>query len=269
MRSVDTQSSDADAPQTEAVAVPEAPTTKGNGSRQRVWPGRRTIMSGLVGALLLAAGLAVLSLSYDTYRVRTTVMDPALGRGQLTLVNSTPDTVKRGDVVVFASSAWQNEPPGNHYVLRVAAVAGDVVTCCDDQGRVEVNGKAPALDTIFGESPGAARFTITVPAGRVFLLGDRRDIARDSRAHLSDQDGTVPVSAIDGRVVAVVLPLWTARQVHPARPMSANPLDPSVAYLYGGSAALAGALVLIITLIVVLSRALSRLRARSGDRGRW
>lgn len=253
----------------ESTAAPEESTTKRSGARPGARSWRRVIVAGLVGALLLAAGLAVLFASYDTYRVRTTVMDPAVSRGQLTLVDAAPDAVQRGDVVVFASAAWPGEPPGGHYVLRVAAVAGDTVSCCDSQGRVEVNGKASALDTISGGSPGATHFTVTVPAGRVFLLGDRRDIARDSRAHLTDQGGTVPVSAIEGRVVAVVLPPWHARRVYPAGPLSANPLDPSVAYLYGGSAALAGALVLIITVVVVLSRVLRRGRARSRDRARW
>jgi signal peptidase I len=85
---------------------------------------------------------------------------------------------------------------------------------------------------------------VTVPASRVFLLGDRRDIARDSRAHLAGGDATVPVSAIEGRVVAAIWPLGTAGVLAPARPLSANPLDPASVYLYAGASILVGVVLL-------------------------
>ena len=32
-------------------------------------------------------------------------------------------------------------PSGGHLVKRVVGVAGDIITCCDDQGRIMVNGE--------------------------------------------------------------------------------------------------------------------------------
>ncbi|MFF7095033.1 S26 family signal peptidase [Streptomyces rubradiris] len=58
-----------------------------------------------------------------------------------------------------------------------------------------------------------------MPEGRLFLLGDRRSDARDSRFFASDHGGTVPVDAVRGRVTdgrtgpappGMALPAWRA-----------------------------------------------------------
>jgi signal peptidase I len=43
-------------------------------------------------------------------------------------------------------------------------------------------------------------YNVTVPKGRLFLLGDNRANARDSRFFASDHDGTVAESAVRDRV---------------------------------------------------------------------
>ena len=94
-------------------------------------------------------------------------------------------------------------------VKRVVAVGGDTVSCCQ-QGRLRVNGKvieepylpagAPAEDSDFQ--------TVTVPEGRLFLLGDERHNSVDSTAHIADAAaGTVARGAVDARVDAVVWPM--------------------------------------------------------------
>jgi signal peptidase I len=91
----------------------------------------------------------------------------------------------------------------------VVAVGGDTVSCCQD-GRLKVNGKE--IDETYlpqGTPAEMSNFpTVTVPKGRLFLLGDERGNSVDSTAHLTDAaSGTVARSAVDARVDAVVWPM--------------------------------------------------------------
>jgi signal peptidase I len=134
---------------------------------------------------------------------------------------------QRGDVVVFADPGhWLGfvqeptgvrkllatiglYPTGGHLVKRVIGVEGDHIECCDEQGRVSVNG-VPLNESSYTlqDVPGANRdFSITVPEDRLWVMGDNRGNSEDSRFH---QDlpgkGTIPEAAVVGRVWAVVWP---------------------------------------------------------------
>ena len=85
--------------------------------------------------------------------------------------------VRRGDVVVFTDKTWGNAP----MVKRVVAVGGDTVACCTD-GKLTVNGKQidePYLPKGSRPSSRTSR-PMTVPKGRLFLLGDERSGSLDS-----------------------------------------------------------------------------------------
>ena len=137
--------------------------------------------------------------------------------------------VERGDVVVFADPGerWLGPtlaeptgvqrvlarvglyPTGGHLVKRVIGVGGDRVTCCDRKGRVRVNG-VPLDEGDYvptGAKPSERTFDVKVPDGRIWVMGDNRPDSEDSRYH---QDlpggGTVPESAVVGKVWAVVWP---------------------------------------------------------------
>lgn len=82
------------------------------------------------------------------------------------------------------------------------------MTCCTGTGadtRVSVNGKP--LHEPYLKSPEASRgfaeasYDVRVPGGRLFLLGDHHANARDSRAFLDDEGGTLPGSAVRGRAL--------------------------------------------------------------------
>ncbi|MDT0341141.1 signal peptidase I [Streptomyces litchfieldiae] len=93
-------------------------------------------------------------------------------------------------------------------IKRVIGVGGDTVACCDAEGRVTVNG-AP-LDEPYlypGNPPSQIEFEVTVPEGRIFVMGDHRSNSADSRYHLEDPgQGTVPVDSVVGRAVVIAWP---------------------------------------------------------------
>jgi signal peptidase I len=106
-------------------------------------------------------------------------------------------------------------PGQTDFIKRVIGVPGDHVACCNAQGLVTVNG-VPLHEQSYiypGETPGDApagysgRFSITVPPGRLWVMGDNRAVSDDSRLRQTDPGhGTVPESAVIGRAFMIVWP---------------------------------------------------------------
>ena len=152
-------------------------------------------------------------------------------------VNKIPfisQSINRGDVVVFRDpDNWLPEiadystnqyvakaksalvtvgilpnPAKQYLVKRVIGVAGDQIVCCSKDGKLTINGVEVTEPYIFaGNKPSETTFNVTVPEGKLWLMGDHRGASSDSRYHQDDiNKGFVPVSKVTGRVVAVIWP---------------------------------------------------------------
>lgn len=103
-------------------------------------------------------------------------MEPTIKTGDVVLVNAmsyqADSTVRRGDVVVFRYK-------GNDLIKRVVATSGDTVDIAN--GEVLVNGEAAQQYYIKDDVLTDGETHLTVPSGKVFVLGDNRSNSKDSR----------------------------------------------------------------------------------------
>lgn len=142
--------------------------------------------------------------------------------------------IKRGEVVVFHDPAkWLGDPPPStasapirvlqsgleavgilpdpakqYLIKRVVGVGGDTVICCDKAGHLTINGTSVTEPYIFaGNAPSDSKFSVTVPKGFIWVMGDHRGASADSRFHTDDiHKGMVPLGDVVGRAEFVVWP---------------------------------------------------------------
>jgi signal peptidase I len=101
-------------------------------------------------------------------------------------------------------------PSEDDFVKRVIATAGQTVECCDEQGRVVVDGEPLDEPYIYENTPLESRAfsPVTVPEGRLWVMGDHRSASADSRSHVGDEySGTIAVSDVIGKAAVIVWPL--------------------------------------------------------------
>lgn len=157
------------------------------------------IVAAVVVAVVILARLALGQVSY----VADDAMEPTLSSGDRVLVTPWGGSSAGDLVLVRAPEAWR--VPADVAVARLIATGGQRVACCDDAGRITVDG-APLIEDYVAGPTDQVAFDVTVPEGRVFVLADRREAARDSRALLDAQAGTLAADDVLGRVVWLVWP---------------------------------------------------------------
>ena len=82
--------------------------------------------------------------------------------------------------------------------------------CCDAEGRVTVDGEPLDEPYIFENTPIESRAfgPVTVPEGRLWVMGDHRSASADSKVHMGDQySGTIGVDDVIGKAAMIVWPV--------------------------------------------------------------
>jgi signal peptidase I len=187
-------------------------------------------------ALAIIVSLFIKSFLVQFFFIPSGSMENTLQVNDRVAVNRIPflhDNIERGDVIVFRDPAgWLADPdessgnrvigaikdglvlvgivpnPAKQYLVkRVIGVAGDQVIAKDKV--LTINGEKTQEPYIFaGNTPSDTDFNVTVPAGKVWVMGDHRGASGDSRVHQDDiNNGMVPVEKITGQAFAVIWPL--------------------------------------------------------------
>ncbi len=233
-----------------SVVDPDEEGSRSSRSRKKkhlpVW--QETIL--LLGIALVLA-IVIKALFVQAFYIPSESMEPGLVNNDRILVQKVSywfgGSPERGDVVVFKDPGdWLSPaektgpqsgvtklmakiglyPSGGHLVKRVIGVAGDVIKCCDKQGRITVNGqpldedsyvKEKGIDCngpMIGDCSKNSWTAGPVPKGHIFVMGDNRGHSADSTVHMCLKTSTdcvpgdeyIPVDQVVGKVFVLLWP---------------------------------------------------------------
>jgi signal peptidase I len=222
---------DAGAEQDHAAHAKDGKRGKRGKRRRSFW---RELPVLVIVALVLA--LVIKAFAIQAFFIPSASMENTLEIGDRVLINKVVYHVRpihRGDIIVFdGTGSWDfgNSPTSSNifsksideleglvgishdssiYIKRVIGLPGDHVACCNAEGQVTVNG-VPLSESSYlypGNAPSTQKFSVTVPAGHLWVMGDHRLISYDSRGHMGDPGGgTIPESGVLGRAFVIIWP---------------------------------------------------------------
>jgi len=153
---------------------------------------------------LSVGALVAVQVLFETYRTPSHSMVPTIQPGdRLVAWSHVGGGARRGDIVIFEPPPAAVGGVGIPSLMgRVVGVGGDRVAFAN--GKLMVNGRVTdepylAAGTV---TNGYRRASIDVPLGSIYVLGDNRENAQDSRVY-----GPVPDDTVKGRVEFTNVPL--------------------------------------------------------------
>lgn len=207
---------------------------------QHTWAFLKELIAVVIGAIIVSSLLR--AFVGQMFVIPSVSMENTLQVNDRVVVEKL-SSVERGQVVVFEDpGGWLTgvraqernvvgqalefvgilpDSSTEHLIKRLVGMPGDRVVCCDASGRITVNGAALDETYLYRKAdgrqvkPSRIRFDVTVPADRIFVLGDNRDQSRDSRCHLNEvqasgvrgENAFVSLDLVVGRAIAVAWPL--------------------------------------------------------------
>ena len=214
------------------AAGPERGSRRGH-RRQRMplW-----LDTAVTMAVALVIAVLVKTFLIQPFYIPSASMNPTLLEDDKILVSKLSPGVfdlERGDVIVFEDpgdwipgDATENptprvrvmmvlsmvglapDPSQDHLVKRLIGLPGDHVVCAEEGGSLEVNGTTLEEPYINQETPACqGAFDVTVPDGKVWVMGDNRYASADSAWHeIQGEGGFVDESDITGRAEVIFWP---------------------------------------------------------------
>jgi signal peptidase I len=177
----------------------------------------------LVVAVVVA--LLVRTFALQSFWIPSGSMENTLQSGDRVLVNKLIYDFRdpeRGEVIVFrAPQSWRSDPNDEDFIKRVIAVGGDTVSYDAGAGHIEVNGHPLDESSYIYKDPNTGvrdlpskdgyEFKVTVPKGRLWVMGDHRAASGDSRENFirsgeSVGTATIPVSSVVGKAFSIIWP---------------------------------------------------------------
>lgn len=205
------------------IARPEAAITK---RRAFYWVWRFAVLAVICA---LVAVIIIRAFFVDVFSIRSDSMQSTLNPGQAISVDRRAyddAEPQRGAVLVFdgrgsflpyarssvvddVMGAFKLSGNSHSYVKRVIGVGGDTVECCSADGRITVNGDPIDEPYLFaGDAPSEMKFSVQVPAGRIWVMGDHRSVSQDSRSLLgASGGGMISLDRVTGRATNIVWPM--------------------------------------------------------------
>lgn len=147
---------------------------------------------------LLFVSVLVFNSLFMITRVDGQSMTPTLKSGSVILVKRS-EKVRRFDIVALVERVKENGPSKN-IIKRVVGLPGDTITVLN--GTLYINDRKyeePYLQEKFIKEYKKSSYTLKVPKNMYFVLGDNRDVSKDSRQVGSFvKKSVIGVAMVDG-----------------------------------------------------------------------
>jgi signal peptidase I len=155
--------------------------------------------------IVIAVAVAVLVMQFiKPTIVKEHSMEPTLYENNYIFLSKQQYTfadIERGQIVVFRSGFETENGADKLLIKRVIALPGDTIAI--SEGSVYLNGESLVEPYIKEPFTGGYVEEITVPDGRVFVMGDNRQSSLDSR---DDRVGLISTDTIVGMAFFRVFP---------------------------------------------------------------